>query len=72
MADMLCFIIASAVPRSRLYQSISPRLEDAFKDGLHGSDESRLHAHSRRESHLPTEMTNGTIVIAPLFYRVRI
>jgi len=48
------------------------RLEDAFKNRLHGSDESRLHAHSRRGSHLQTEMTNDTIVIACLFYRVRI
>lgn len=66
------FITASAVPRSRLYQSIGLRRKDAFKDGLRGSGESRLHAPSRRESHLQTEMTNGAIVIARLFDRVRI
>lgn len=66
------FITASAVPRSRLDQSIGLRREDAFKDGLRGSDESRLHARSRRESRSQTEMTNGAIVIARLFYRVRI
>lgn len=58
--------------RSSSKSIISEYLEDACKNRLHGSDESRLHAHSRRESHLQTEMTNDTIVIACLFYRVRI
>lgn len=66
--DTLCFIAASAVPRSWLYQRIG--LKGAFKMGYAG--QTSLVYTLIRVSHLQTEMTNDTIVIAYLFYRVRI